>query len=93
MLKGAQKRMVVLRTAQHPLYECACFVLRDHTAPAPPADDQLLLHEADRIIRNTLAPPAPVATYSKGRLLLGFVLGLLMGGGIAVVTLLLCFGL
>ena len=49
MIKGAQKRVVVVRTADSGIFEEALFVLRQGSA-APETD---MVAEADRIIRES----------------------------------------
>jgi hypothetical protein len=93
MLKGAQKRMVELRTVGNALFETAYFVLRDDCSPAVCRDDDSLLREADRIIRDTLSPA--VSNKKRGRRTLVlrsvalFLLGMLLGGALATVIMLL----
>lgn len=56
MLKGAQKRMVVLRMAADSLFETAYFVLRDDTAAVRAPSDDSMLREANRIIAESFSP-------------------------------------
>lgn len=55
MVKGAQKRMVVLRTSDSGLYEQAYFVLRDKRGQAAP-DERSMIAEANRILSESLLP-------------------------------------
>jgi hypothetical protein len=85
MLRGSQKRMIVVRTRDSRLFEEAYFVMRRETAPTA-TDTPDMLWEANRIIENTL-PPAERseagATVGRPGVLraLWFGLGALCGGG------------
>ena len=89
MLKGAQKRMVVVRTGTSTLFEAAYFVLRDD---APEENRPSMLEEANRILDESFSP-RPTQTPPKSRkeqarallcLALGLLLGALLGGGIVL---------
>ena len=53
MIRGAQKKMVVIRTHESRLFEEAYFVLRKDGERG--MDDEDMLQEADRIIRGSTA--------------------------------------
>lgn len=82
MLKGAQKRMVVLRMSATSLFETAYFVLRDDvTAPAP--TDDSMLREANRIIAESFSPEKKGAKrHLRLRSLLWLLLGAIVGAAI-----------
>ena len=91
MLRGAEKRMIVVRTRDSRLFEEAYFVVRPE-AEARERDDMDMLWEANRILDNTMAaakgretvsPPVPTPRLGLIRGLVWFFLGLGTGGGIA----------
>ncbi len=57
MLRGAQKQMIVVRTHGNRVFEEAYFVIRRGAIQAD-ADESDMLREANRIIENSLPPPA-----------------------------------
>ena len=93
MLKGAQKRMIVIRTRNSRLFEEAYFVMR-RDLPENTHHGADILWEANRIIERSLGvatPPAepvaaerPVSTARRIlRLLPPFLVGLLSGTALA----------
>ena len=95
MLRGSQKRMIVVRTRDSRVFEEAYFVMRREAAGSGVGnrdDDELdMLWEANRILENSLAkakgaaclPPTAAAEKSEALpRLLWFLLGVLTGGGI-----------
>lgn len=99
MLRGAEKRMIVVRTKDSRLFEEAYFVVRPEAGNR--TDDDLdMLWEANRILENSLAgakrekpslPTPSPAPFGLIRGLVWFFLGLLTGGGIAsLLWVLLC---
>ena len=91
MLKGAQKRMVMLRTADSSIFEAAYFILRDDAAPPTQDTQPTMLEEANRILSQSFAPHGAVKSPKQGclrklwRWLPAFVLGLLCGAGLCTV--------
>lgn len=91
MLKGAQKRMIVIRTRDSRMFEEAYFVIR-RDATENTADQADMLWEANRIIERSTSPIEPVPMTSpasliprRRRLLLSlfsFVVGVICGGGL-----------
>ena len=91
MIKGAQKRMIVLRMAATSRFETAYFVLRDGTTdPSDPSDDSML-REANRIIAESFSPTQTKVKRRGARLraLLWLLLGAAVGAVIPVAILLL----
>ena len=88
MLKGAQKRMVMLRTADSSLFETAYFILRDDSEVGVGERSPTMLEEANRILDQSFTP----RTATKGKVerpmrrmlrqLPGFLVGLLVGGAV-----------
>lgn len=88
MLKGAQKRMYVVKLAEDSLFEEAYFVLRRDRGTVAGGD---MISEANKIILQSDREPArpPRRARLLGQLALGFACGLVTGGGIATVIFLL----
>ena len=91
MLKGAQKRMVMLRTADSSLFETAYFILRDDTGTPCERQHDTVLAEANRILNQSFTPRSEAKDKRKGwqrlwRQLPGFLVGLLLGGAIVGVV-------
>lgn len=88
MIRGAQKKMIVIRTHDSRVFEEAYFVIRRDTDAATGDGD--MLSEADRIIRRSMGtphadiPPCRPAPRRLGTWLtrLGWLMaGILLGGG------------
>lgn len=92
MIRGAQKKMIVIRTHDSRVFEEAYFVMRKETESA--VEDGDMLTEADRIIRRSTAGmtatafPRQEQRESAGerrrqrvRSVLWFFVGALAGGG------------
>ena len=88
MLKGAQKRMYVVKLGQDSLFEEAYFVLKRESGAAAGKD---MISEATRIIHQSQGQEA--AQKSKKRIgaqaWIGFACGVVAGAGIAVLICLL----
>ena len=90
MLRGAQKKMIVMRTHNSRMFEEAYFVMRqnvDTPDPVTPVGESDILTEANRILEGSLAGygrERHARERSRLRLsrALWFVGGLLTGGGI-----------
>ena len=91
MLRGAEKRMIVVRTRDSRLFEEAYFVVRPE-AEGRERDDTDMLREANRILDNSMAAakerealPHPALSHRSGliRGLFWFFAGLVVGGGAA----------
>lgn len=89
MLRGAEKRMIVVRTRDSRMFEEAYFVVRPE-ADREIGDGSDMLREANRILEDCTAEhrhgvlPSPVDMSPGFGLLRGlfwFLLGLLTGGG------------
>ena len=81
MLKGCQKRLVMLKPGEESAFESAWFVLRDERAHVSYDD---MIAEANRIVSGGLLP-----RYKQRRpraLWCGMALGALLGGGIATLV-------
>ena len=88
MIKGASRRMVVLKNTGSPLFEEAYFILREEAETKGLRTD--MVAEANRIVSANALPPRD--TKRKGGALLmtlSFLLGALVGGGSATMVLLL----
>ncbi len=86
MIRGAQKKMIVVRTHDSRVFEEAYFVVRPDRDPPPEESD--MLSEAHRIIHRSTAGvsvplPSPRPSRIKARLisLAWFLGGLLFGCG------------
>lgn len=81
MLRGSQKRMIVVRTRDSRLFEEAYFVMRRGTE-GDGEEQPDMLWEANRILENTAtAEENPPKTAARGfRRLLWFAAGALSGG-------------
>lgn len=86
MLKGAQKKMIVVRTRDSHLFEEAYFVMRDGGNPANAQRDMLV--EAYRLIDGGTPSADKAAPGRKGRRwvgrLLWFLGGLVSGAGVVL---------
>ena len=86
MIKGAQKKMVVVRTRDSRLFEEAYFVMR-HDTPSEHKKDDDIVAEANRIIRQNTdhGRSRVIDTACKRSVLvsrgISFVAGCLAGGG------------
>ena len=88
MIKGAQKQMIVLRTADSRYFDEAYFVLR-REIDARPAPTNEMLCEADRILRESTLGSAGEARPKRRRGVWLFGLGFFAGGGMGALLLLL----
>ena len=84
ILKGSERKTVILRTGESGLFEEAIFLLRESPRPAPEAEE--LAAEAGRIIRENLIVGGKGKKEKKKRRLLFFLLG--AGFGSALTALL-----
>jgi hypothetical protein len=90
MLRGAEKRMIVVRTRDSRLFEEAYFVVRPE-AEGRESDGLDMLWEANRILDNSMAAAkereavssSPSPRWGLLRGLVWFLMGLGTGGGIA----------
>lgn len=53
MLKGIQKKMIVLNIQDSKIFESAYFIMKNHVKLSPPDDNAILL-EANRIVSESL---------------------------------------
>lgn len=83
MLKGAQKKMYVVKMEEDSLFEEAYFVLKRERVDAQGKD---MVSEATRIIRQSTGQQSAPAPQKKlpWQTIAGFAVGFLTGGGIAV---------
>ncbi len=80
MIKGAQKQMIVIRTAASRYFTEAYFVLRGDVDTKNPHKETDMLREANRILADAI--PEHEASKKRHRLprfCLGLLLGLLLG--------------
>lgn len=91
MLRGAEKRMIVVRTRDSRLFEEAYFVVRPEAGKGD-ADGTDMLWEANRILENSMAgakreglltSKASPPRLGSLRGLIWFAAGLLTGGGVS----------
>ena len=92
MLRGSQKRMIVVRTKDSRLFEEAYFVVRPEAGARTDEDSDTrpdMLWEANRILESSMAGAAkrektasPASPLGLLRGLTWFLMGLLTGGGI-----------
>ena len=83
MIKGAQKRMIVVKTGESRVFEEAYFVLRRESR----ADRLDMLAEANRIIENCGGTRRKTRTARATALLYalcGLIAGMILGGTIAI---------
>ena len=85
MLKGCRKQLVMLKPGEDSVFESAWFVLREERVQTSYVD---MIAEANRIVSGGRLPRR------RGRLgwrmlLLGMLLGVLLGGGVATLFFLL----
>lgn len=85
MIKGAQKQMIVLRTANSRFFDEAYFVLRRELPTAHGATGEML-YEADRILRESIHVDAQPKKRKKRAWML-FAAGFLLGAGLSLTLL------
>lgn len=71
MLKGIQKKMVVLNIQDSKIFESAYFIMKNQVKLAPP-DDNAVLFEANRIVSESLPKK------KKGHFFLKFLLVMIL---------------
>ena len=87
MLKGAQKRMIIVRTGDSRYFDEAYFVLRREVGTKASSRTDML-SEANRILEESgITPRARRTSFLFCALF--FLLGALLGGGISALMLLL----
>ena len=88
MLKGAQKKMYVVKMGEDSLFEEAYFVLKKENVAVQGKD---MVSEATRIIRQSTGQQQNRAVSKKlpWQAWVGFGIGLLSGGGLSAVICLL----
>ena len=84
MLKGYQRRMIMVPTKSSPLFETAYFILRKETEKTDPRPDEMLC-EATRIIKGSETPKKKRLVH-KRHLLLAFLAGGFSGGTALAIT-------
>ena len=77
MIKGSKKQMIVLHTGNSRFFDAAYFVLRSEWTDAR-ANQPDMLSEANRILEESIARPAP-HTHKKLPRWLAFLFGALLG--------------
>ncbi len=88
MLKGAQKRMIVVKTANSRVFEEAYFVMRTDTAPS----DCDMVGEANRIIESCANTRRDRKKHSFGKtaaVICAFMGGSVFGGGLALLVMMI----
>ena len=88
MVKGCQKRMVVLKNIGSCFYEEAYFILKENAAEEQSCDSGDMIAEANRIIAENQLFPAR-QSLGAGRCAGWFFGGILCGGGVMTLLLLL----
>lgn len=83
LLRGAQRRMVVVKSNDSKLFEEAHFILREDPVELPLPD---LLEEANRIVEKSRFPTPRQAVKRKNR---QFIVGLFTGAAIEALGLIL----
>ena len=81
MIKGAQKQMIVLRTADSRCFDEAYFVLRREFPIQKGASGEMLV-EADRILRESTTDTR-IEKKKRKRSILSFCIGFLLGAGVS----------
>ena len=81
MVKGAQRRLVVLRTTGSALYEQAYFVLRDDRTEHD--DEPSLIAEANRILKENFLPKQQRGKHPRRRAALWLLAGVILGAAAA----------
>jgi len=87
MLKGCQRKMIMMPTRDSSLFETAYFVLKDEAESRRPAKQEMLF-EAMRILEENSLSGKPPA-YARRHLVLAFLYGLFSGALLLAVVLLL----
>ncbi len=89
MLKGYQRRLIMMPTKSSPLFESAYFILRRETEERAPSQNEML-SEATRILEEHALPQKKHSLRRRHLLFalaVGFILGALAVGGIWLLTL------
>lgn len=89
MLKGYQRRLIMMPTKSSPLFESAYFILRRETEERTPSRNEML-SEATRILEEHALPPKKHSLRRRHLLLalaVGFILGSLTVGGVWLIAL------
>lgn len=86
MIKGTQKQMIVLRTANSRYFDEAYFVLRREIKPQKDRKTDML-GEANRILQESALSPSYLQKKRTGWI--WFLAGLLPGAGVAALILIL----
>ncbi len=88
MLKGAQRKLIMLQTHESDLFETAYFVLREEAEKRPPRLGEMLL-EANRILEESAGNGREEngARFSLSAFAIGFALGLIALGALWLVSL------
>lgn len=87
MMKGCQRKMIVMPTRDSALYETAYFVLKEEVESRRPSESEMLC-EAMRILEENSLAGRP-KTYSRRHLFLAFAYGLALGALAVALALLL----
>ncbi len=83
MMRGVQRRLIVLRTGGSRYFDEAYFVLRREAQESAERGDEMIA-EANRIVA---ASVLPCGRRRRGRGLLAFLAGFFCGGGLAALLL------
>ena len=76
MLKGYQRKLVMIRTGRSKIFESAFFILRSGSVSLPQDE---MVNEAKRLIEECNLPRKRAKKLSFKHVLLSFFLGLLLG--------------
>ena len=87
MMKGCQRRMIVMPTRTSALFETAYFVLKEEAEARRPSQSEMLC-EAMRILEENSLSRRP-QTYARRHLAIAFLYGLCLGALLVALALLL----
>lgn len=86
MLKGCQRKLIVMPTRDSALFETAYFVLKERAEARRPSEGEML-HEAMRILEeNSLSKRPP--TYRRRHLILACLVGVCLGALVVALSFL-----
>ena len=87
MMKGCQRKMIMMPTRTSALFETAYFVLKEEAEARRPSESEMLC-EAMRILEENSLSKKP-QSFSRRHLICSFLYGLCLGALLVALTLLL----
>ncbi len=87
MMKGCQRRMIMMPTRTSTLFETAYFVLKEEAEARRPSESEMLC-EAMRILEENSLAKKP-QSYTRRHMLFAFLYGLFLGALLVALVLLL----